>query len=144
MADNLQIVRNFWAALFSRDPVRIKDAVAEDVEWIAPPGNATAVALGVPHHMIGPDAICRFVLEDVRRLFSNGIEVEVLSVTVGDDRVVFEQRQTALLANGRNFDLTYVFIFEIAGGRVRQVREYMDTRSGHTMVFGDEEPRRIV
>lgn len=144
MTDNLQIVRNFWSALFSRDPARIEDAVAEDVEWIAPPGNATAVALGVTHHMIGPKAICRFILDDVRRLFSNGIEVEVLSITAGDDRVIFEQRQTALLANGRNFDLIYVFIFEVAGGRVRQVREYMDTHKGHRMVFGDQEPRQIV
>lgn len=141
MSENLDAVRRFWQALRSRNPDNIRAAVTSDVEWIAPPDNATAAALGITHHMIGPEAICRFMIDDFPRLFSNGMEVEIISIVADKDRVVFEQRQKAVLSNGRAFDLLYVFIFEVSGGQVRRIREYMDTHSGRLMVFGDEVPR---
>jgi hypothetical protein len=136
-----EIVARFWKALFSRDPEHIRSAVTPDVEWTAPPENATAVALGITHHMIGPDAIIKFVVEDFRRLFSNGMNVDIISVTAEENRVVFEQKQRATLAQGQQFDLDYVFIFETRDGRVSRVREYMDTRKGHMMVFGGGDMR---
>jgi uncharacterized protein len=123
-----------WHAFKSRDPRRMREVLTDDVEWFAPPGNATATALSVTHHMVGPDAIIGFLLEDFPRLFSNGMSIEPLSVTAEGDRVVFEQRQSATLSNGRAFDLIYVFIFEMSGERVRRIREYMDTYSGHLQV----------
>jgi ketosteroid isomerase-like protein len=132
----------FWAALFSRNPDQIRRSVTPDVEWKAPPGNATAVALGVTHHMVGPDAIIKFVLEDFRRLFSNGMEIERISLTAEQNRVVFEQKQTAILVDGQKFDLDYVFIIETLNGKVARIREYMDTRSGHIMVFGSDHTSR--
>jgi len=140
-----EIVKAYWAALFSRDPAKIRAAVTQDVEWLAPPANATAVALGVTHHMVGPDAIIKFILEDFRRLFSNGMEIDVISSTAEGNRVVIEQRQRATLAGGQDFDLVYVFIFETADGKVSRIREYMDTFGGHAIVFGaGEAPRQIV
>jgi len=140
-----EIVNAYWAALFSRNPEKIRAAVTPDVEWLAPPANATATALGVTHHMVGPDAIIKFILEDFRRLFSNGMEINVVSSTSEGNRVVIEQRQRATLAGGQEFDLVYVFIFETAEGRVSRIREYMDTFGGHAMVFGaGGTPRQIV
>lgn len=125
-----------WQAFGTRSSAAIRAVLTDDVEWFAPPGNATATALGVTNHMIGPSAIITFILEDFRRLFPNGLTVDLLSITTEGDRVVFEQRQTATLINGRDFDLTYVFIFEMSGDRVRRIREYMDTYNGHRQVFG--------
>jgi ketosteroid isomerase-like protein len=131
---------NVWRALASRDHATIHGVLTDDIEWIAPPGNATAVALGVTHHMVGKQAISDFVVRDFRRMFSTGLKIEPVSVTTEGNRVVFEQRQTAVLANGRDYDLTYVFIFEMFEGKARRIREYMDTLSGHRMVFGKDKP----
>lgn len=129
-----------WEAFRSRDHDRILSVLAEDVEWIAPPGNATAVALGVPDHMIGPNAIADFIIGDVPRLFNSGITFEPVLVVAEGDRVVFEQIQSAVLSNGRSYRNAYVFIFEMTGAKVRRIREYMDTLNGARMVFGDAAP----
>lgn len=125
-----------WQAFMRRDPSAIRAVLTDDVEWFAPPGNATATALGVTHHMVGPDAIIQFIIDDFGRLFPNGLKIDPLTVTTEENRVVFEQRQSATLINGRAFDLTYVFIFEMHEGCVRRIREYMDTYDGHRQVFG--------
>ena len=142
--DTKQAAMRVWAAFGSRDVETIHGVLTDDVEWIAPKGNATAVALGVTDHMIGKSAISSFLTQEVRRLFANGLRIDPISVTAEGDRVVFEQRQTAVLANGRSYDNTYVFIFEMAGDRVRRIREYMDTLGGNEMVFGDAAPGQIV
>lgn len=143
MTDTLQIAMNFWQALRSRDADIIRAAVTADVEWIAPPRNATAVALGVTDHMVGPDEIIRFIVDDFRRMFSTGMKVDIISITANADRVVFEQQQSAVLTNGRRFELPYIFILETADGRVSQVREYMYTLTGYQLVFGNDEPGKI-
>lgn len=129
-----------WRAFSSGDRQTIHDVLTEDVEWIAPPGNATALALDVTSHMVGKAAISGFLLEDFPRLFGNGMDIKVLSVTSEDDRVVYEQRHCARLSNGRAYDNTYVFIFEMEGRKVRRIREYMDTNAGAAMIFGDNPP----
>ncbi|MDT8757755.1 nuclear transport factor 2 family protein [Sphingomonas psychrotolerans] len=133
-----------WSAFASRDAAAIHEVLTDDVEWIAPKGNSTAVALGVTDHMIGKEAISSFLLNDMRRLFSNGLKIEPISVTAEGNRIVFEQTHTAILANGTAYMNDYVFIFEMVDGKVRRIREYMDTYSGHKMVFEGTQPRQIV
>lgn len=133
-----------WRAFATRDARQIRAVLTDDAEWRAPVRNATAVALGVTDHMVGAEAIARFIVDDYPRLFCNGMRVEPISLTAEGDRVVFEQRQSARLANGRDYVLDYVFIFEMQGARVRRIREYMDTKSGQDQVFGPEPAGRIV
>lgn len=134
--DSKQAALAVWRAFGSGDADRIRAVLTDDAEWRAPGGNATAVALGVTDHMVGADAITRFIVQDYPRLFSNGMRVDPISMTAEGERVVFEQRQSATLANGRAYALDYVFIFEMQGARVRRIREYMDTKSGHAQMFG--------
>ncbi len=133
-----------WRAFATRDPDRIRAVLTDDAEWRAPARNATAVALGVTDHMVGADAIVRFIVADYPRLFCNGMRIDPISLTADGDRVVFEQRQSATLANGRDYALDYVFIFEMRGRRVRRIREYMDTKSGYEQVFGSAPATAIV
>ncbi|MCB1527775.1 MAG: nuclear transport factor 2 family protein [Hyphomicrobiaceae bacterium] len=142
--DTKSAALNVWASFKSRDRAKILDALTDDVEWIAPKDNATAIALGVTDHMIGKDAIANFILDDLRRLFSNGLDIEPITVTVEGNRAVFEQMQKADLSNGRRYENAYVFIFEMEGHKVHRIREYMDTWNGYKMVFGNNTPDRIV
>lgn len=142
--DSKQAALAAWQAFATRDADQIRAVLTDDAEWQAPAGNATALALGVTHHMIGAEAIVRFLLDDYPRLFCNGMRIDPISLTAEGDRVVFEQRHSATLAGGRDYALDYVFIFEMQGARIRRIREYMDTKSGHSQVFGSMPSGQIV
>jgi ketosteroid isomerase-like protein len=142
--DNTAIVTAAWAAFASRDAARIAACFAADAEWIAPPGNATAIALDHPHHMRGADEIARFIAVEFGRLFVADVEIDFRTIAAAGDLVLVEERMRATLVNGRGYDLPYCFVFVVTGGRIAQVREYMDTRSGWQQMFGDEPGGRLV
>lgn len=143
--DPKTIVIQTWQAFASRDPAQIAALFHEDAEWIAPPGNATAVALGYTSGMSGRASIVRFVTEEFGRLFVDEVQSEFRGMFADGDVVIVEQRLQARLVNGRRYDNLYCFVFVVEDGRIRQVREYMDTLGGRDMVFGPGEPaRRLV
>lgn len=142
--DNKTIVAAAWEAFASRDAARIAACFAPDAQWIAPPGNATAIALDHPHHMRGADAIARFIAIEFGRLFVADVAIDFGTMAAAGDLVVVEERMRATLVNGRSYDLAYCFVFVVADGRIAQVREYMDTRSGWRQMFGDEPGRKLV
>lgn len=126
-----------WRAFASRDPVRIAGCLAPDAEWLAPPGNATAVALRYTHHMVGRDSIVQFIVQEFPRLFVRNIRIDFGDILCEGTRVVVQERMQAELSNGRQYVNDYCFIFELdASYKIRRVREYMDTRAGHEMIFG--------
>jgi len=118
--------------------------LTEDAEWLAPPGNATAVALGGSAHMVGAGAIADFIARDFGRLFVRDVAIAVSGVFAEGNIVVFEQRFSATVVNGRAYDNLYCFVFDMVGGRAHRIREYMDTARGFQMMFGDEAPRQLV
>jgi len=129
-------VMTAWRAFASRERARIEACLAPDAEWIAPPGNATAVALQYTHHMVGRDSIVKFIVDEFPRLFVSNVRVDFGAVLCEGNQVVVQERMRAELANGRHYVNDYCFIFDLdASGRIRRVREYMDTRAGHEMIF---------
>lgn len=142
--DNVLIVKAAWEAFASRDADRIAACFAPDAEWIAPPGNATAVALDFPHHMRGATEIARFIAHEFRRLFVADVAIDFRTMAAAGDLVLVEERMRATLVNGRNYDLAYCFVFVVTEGRIAQVRESMDTRSGWAQMFGDGPGRKLV
>jgi ketosteroid isomerase-like protein len=143
--DPKTVVIKVWEAFASRDPARIGALFHENAEWIAPLDNATAVALGATSGMVGRDSIVRFITEDFRKLFVADVQIDFRGVYADGDVVTVEQRTRATLVNGRPYDLDYCWVFKVEDGRVRQMREYMDTLTGRDMVFGPGEPsRRLV
>jgi len=138
------IVVAAWKAFASRDPGQIAAVFTPDARWIAPKDNATAVALGYASGMEGRDAIVHFLTQEFRRLFVQDVSIDFRGFYADGSTVVVEERTRATLANGRAYDNDYCFVFELEDGKVKQVREYMDTLGGQRMVFGDAAPGRIV
>ena len=133
---NKRAVTEAWKAFASRDPKRIQAVFTEDAEWLAPKGNATAVALGVPDHMIGPAAIAHFLVDAFPRLFVADVDVAFSHLHCDGDTVILEERMQATLASGRHYDNDYCFVFELREGLIARVREYMDTQKGRAAIFG--------
>lgn len=138
MTSAKDIVLNAWKTFATRDADRIAALFTDDAEWIAPKGNATAVALDHADHMIGAQQIARFIAQKMHKMFSQ-VDIAFRGVYADGDVVIVEERMRAKLPDGRPYENDYCFVFTVAGTRIRKVREYMDTRKGWRMVFADEE-----
>lgn len=142
-----EIVQALYAAYASGDPDRIRAALDPDVVWVAPAGNATQVALGFgdpddagpPRGLndLDREGIVAFMAHDYPRFFAD-VVFEPRSMVCEGDTVLTEHRMTATLPNGRPYVNDYCFAYEVAGGRVKAIREYMDTRGGWRQVFGGD------
>lgn len=130
-----EVVIEAWKTFKSHDEERIAAVFTPDAEWIAPRGNATAVALDHTHHMVGAAAIARFIAVEMHKLFAD-VAIEFTALHADGDAVIVEERMRATLPDGRNYDNAYCFVFIVRDGLIRQVREYMDTMKGWQMVFG--------
>jgi ketosteroid isomerase-like protein len=58
----------------------------------------------------------------------NGVTLEIKSVTAEDDRVSVEVQGSAMTASGRSYNNQYHFLFVMRDGKVRELREYADTK----------------
>jgi len=137
-----QIVLDAWKAFASQDPVQAAPFFAEDAEWIAPPDNATAVALGGLSEMKGRQALAKFVTQGFRKLYSD-VSIELLGVYADGETVVVEERMRAKLPNGRLYDNVYCLVFKLENGLIKLIREYMDTLGGERMIFGGERAHAL-
>ncbi|GAB2560248.1 nuclear transport factor 2 family protein [Nocardia heshunensis] len=126
-----------WRAFAGHDAAEIAAFFTADAEWLAPAGNATAVALNGPSHMVGREVITQFIANDFRRLFVSDVVVDFHGFYADGDRVIVEETMSATLANGGRYRNDYCFVFELRDGLIHRVREYMDTARGHRDIFGD-------
>lgn len=133
------LVKKAWSEFASRDPQRIAAMFSDDAEWLAPPDNATAVALSGANHMVGRDVIARFIASGMRVLFRD-VKVDFRGVHADGAIVVVEEQMSAKLPNGDDYVNDYCFIFECRDGKIARVREYMDTLKGHRQIFAKGDP----
>ena len=127
----------YWAAFGTRDPDQISAVLTPGAEWLAPPGNATALAIGGTSHMIGRDRIVRFLSQEIGTVFVADRTFEVAAMFAGGNVVITEARITCTLPRGGHYENDYCFIFEFSGGRLHRIREYMDTRRGAVQFAAD-------
>ncbi len=133
---SLHVVQSAWKAFSTYDPEQIAGVFTEDAEWLAPSGNATAVALAGSSHLVGRRAIVKFLAEDFRKVFVSDVAVDFRGFHACGDTVVVEETMTARLADGSSYGNDYCFVFELRDGLIHRVREYMDTALGHRQLHG--------
>lgn len=68
-------------------------------------------------------------------MFPQGIAITPLSVTGDGNRVAIEATSTGPLANGTVYSNNYVFMFEFESGKIRCVKEYLDTAYARDSLF---------
>lgn len=60
-------------------------------------------------------------------MFPNDAEFKVTGIIAEGDKVAVEAHMTATTATGSVYDNLYHFVFEISGGRIKRMKEYMET-----------------
>ena len=117
-------VLRFFDAISSGDQETLCEMLAEDATWVIP-RSAPAPFAGTHR---GNRKIADMMVASVGETFEPGSQTfDVLLMLEEGDVVVAEANIKARPPAGDVYDNFYVFIFEFENGRVRELREHVDT-----------------
>ncbi len=71
------------------------------------------------------------MVSGVADIFPHGIRMEFEAPLAGKDRVAVEARSEGLMKNGNAYRNLYVFMLRFSGGRIKEIREYLDSGYAH-------------
>jgi hypothetical protein len=127
------IARAYFAAVARGDRAALLALFAPDIVWRVPKGAIEPY--GGAHS--GAEKIVDMMLGAVGTAFVPGTQrIEVTLLIARGNVVMAETRMTAQRPNGApDYDNDYVFVFELRGGRIAEIREHVDTRYA-AKVFG--------
>jgi ketosteroid isomerase-like protein len=66
-------------------------------------------------------------MDGILDAFPDGLRFRIRSMTAEDDRVAVEAESEGVHASGRPYRNQYHFLMVIRDGKVRQLKEYLDT-----------------
>ena len=118
---NVQIVKDFLAALRSRDKQVLLALSAEDVEWIIPGENWPLAGTHRGH--AGLENLLQKANETVETSFPEPPEF----IAQGDRVLVIGFATGRIKATNRTFEDHFVFAITVRNGKVTNIREYIDT-----------------
>jgi len=120
---NVQIVKNFLAALGRRDKQRLLALSAEDIEWIIP-GEDWPLA-GTYRGHAGLENLLQKANETVDTSFPEPPEF----IAQGDRVLVVGFARGRIKATNRTFEDDWVFAITVRNGTLTNIREYIDTQA---------------
>ena len=119
---NVQTVKNFFAAIGRGDRECLAALVAEDIEWIIP-GEAWPLAGTRRGHAGLAD-----LLETASKTLETSPEPREY-VAQGDRVLVVGFARGKVKATNRTFEDHFVFAITVRDGRLTRIREYIDTQA---------------
>jgi hypothetical protein len=121
-----RIARAYFDAVERGDRAALLALFAPDALWRVPKGAIEPY--GGEHR--GAQKIVDMMLGAVGAAFVPGTQrIEVLRLLADGDVAIAETRMTAQRPNAPGYDNDYVFVFELRGGRIAELREHVDTRT---------------
>jgi uncharacterized protein len=121
--ENIQIVKDFFAAMGSYNKQALLALVAEDVEWIVP-GEDWPLA-GTHRGHAGLAAVLRKASEEVEMTYPEPPEF----VAQGDRVLAIGIATGKIKATNKPFKDDWVFDITVRDGKVTNIREYIDTQA---------------
>ena len=120
--ENVQTVKNFFAAMGSGDKQGLLSLVAEDIEWIIP-GEEWPLAGTHRGHAGLADLLQR--ASEIETSFPEPPEY----VAQGDRVLVVGVATGKIKATNRTWEDHWVFDITVRNGKLTNVREYVDTQA---------------
>ena len=121
--ENVQIVKNFFAALGRRDKQGLLALSAEDIEWIVP-GVDWPLA-GTHRGLAGLENLLQKADETVETSYPEPPEF----IAQGDRVLVIGFATGKIKTTNRKFEDHWVFDITVRNGKVMKIREYIDTQA---------------
>jgi ketosteroid isomerase-like protein len=119
---NLDIVRNAYAAFGRGDIPSVVATFDQNIEWVSPPGS---YRVGGVHK--GADAIIKNFFMVLGEIWENLDVTPREYVDAGDRVFVLGTARGKGKATGKPVAASYVHIFEFKNGKVARFEEYEDT-----------------
>ena len=120
---NVQVVKDFFAAMGSGDKQRLLSLVAEDIEWIIP-GEDWPLA-GTHRGHAGLADLLQKANETVETSYPEPPEF----IAQGDRVLVVGFATGRIKATNRTFEDHWVFDITVRNGKLTNIREYIDTQA---------------
>jgi uncharacterized protein len=120
---NVQVVKDFFAAIGSGDKERVLALVAEDIEWIVP-GEDWSLA-GTHRGHAGLADVLQKASDEVEMTYPKPPEF----VAQGDRVLVVGVATGKIKATNRAFKDDWVFAITVRNGKLTKIREYIDTQA---------------
>ena len=120
---NVEVVKNFLAALGRRDKQGLLELSAEDMEWIIPGENWPLAGTHRGH--AGLEALLQIANEKVETSYPQPPEF----ITQGDRVLIIGFATGRIKATNRTFEDHWVFAVTVRNGKVMNIREYIDTQA---------------
>lgn len=127
---NKEMVKAAWSAIGKGDLKTAFASMADNVSWLIP-GNIPGTS-GVKR---GKDEILKF-MSGIGSVFPEGLQTEITKAHATDDAVILELTNRGKVNNGKFYENEYCFVFEIENGKIRRIREYVDTQKAKDILFG--------
>ena len=133
--ENVQIVKDFFAAMGGSDRQGLLALCAEDIEWIIP-GEDWPLAGRYRGHA-GLANLLQKASKNLETSFPNPPEF----VAQGDRVLVVGFARGKVKATNRTFEDHFVFAITVRNGKLTNVREYVDTQALARASEMDVSPR---
>jgi uncharacterized protein len=132
---NVQVVKDFFAAIGSGDKQHVLALVAEDIEWIVP-GEDWPLA-GTHRGHTGLAVVLQKASEEVEMTYPEPPEF----VAQGDRVLVVGVATGKIKATNKTFEDHWVFDITVRNGKLTNIREYIDTQALARASEMDASPR---
>ena len=128
LEENKKLVNEFIVAMQNSNVEKLKTMITNDFSWWI---------IGKPEYLVtagehDTDYFLGFFKGT--ELFPEGPEFKVVSMIAEDNKVATEATFKAKTAMGTFYENTYHFLFIIENGKVKRMKEYMDTFSAKRLL----------
>jgi ketosteroid isomerase-like protein len=120
---NVQLVKDFFAAIGSGDKQGLLALVADDIEWVIP-GEDWPLA-GTHRGHAGLAYVVQKASEEIETTFSEPPEF----VAQGDRILVVGVATGKIKATNKAFEDHWAFAITVRNGKLTNIREYIDTQA---------------
>jgi len=116
------LVVAFFEQLGAGDVDKAWESLAEDMTW-----RLMSTSSNYPFERDYSKASYRALIERSASLFPGGLSMRIFNVIAEGNAVALEGETLGTAANGKRYNNFYHFRVELEGGKIRAVREYLDT-----------------
>src|SRR5579863_3204214 len=120
---NVQIVKDFLAALGRRDKQGLLALAAEDIEWIVPGEDWPLAGTHRGHAGLAD------LLQTASKELETSFPVPPEYVAQGDRVLVVGSAEGTIKATGKAWKDNWVFAITVRDGKLTNIREYIDTQA---------------
>ena len=119
--ENKQLMERVFDELAAGNGQPFMDALADDARWTVAGSSPWSGAYE------GKQAILERLMRPLFRQFADQYRARATRIVAEDEIVVVEAQGEVTTRSGRPYNQTYCYVFELSGGRVQALTEYLDT-----------------